>query len=66
MSEWISLKDRLPEIDQWVLVFFPKNHFYGDLILSLRFYYHNWTEKGEIKRMAMFSNIDTLAKSRLC
>ena len=56
--EWISIEDRLPEENQWILCFLPKLYFHGDLILSLKFYYHEWIENEKIKKMPMFSNID--------
>jgi len=56
--KWIKVEDKLPEVDKWVLCFLPNIHFHGELILSMKLYFHEWLEKGEIKKMPMFSNID--------
>ncbi len=58
MSDWISIDDRLPEENTWVLCFLPNLHFHGDLILSLKMYNHRWFQEGKIKKIFMFSNID--------
>jgi len=56
--EWISIKDRLPEENTWVLCFLPHCGFSVNMIFSLKFFYHTYSLNGEIQKIPMFENVD--------
>jgi len=54
MSEWIKCTDRLPEIDKYVLCYVASN-FPEQRFRILKLYIYQWSQKGIIKSMPMFS-----------
>ncbi len=58
MTEWIRVKDKLPEKNTWALCFCPKMWSRKDEILSLEFIIYEWTDMEGIKQLPMFKSFD--------
>ncbi len=57
VSQWISIQDRKPEIDEWVLCYIPKSCT-DPKIFSVQYCMHRWKPGDEWREMPIFRGTD--------